>query len=588
MTRGGVGRSALTGAKESMKRCPECRRDYYDDTLLYCLDDGNPLLEGPASVDEPATAILHSTAAPGEAPTRAPIHMTSPTAVLPSAPDDIVPIPSGLDKRLLAAAFLFAIIVVGGFFGYRYFNVASSGQINSIAVLPFANATGDKEAEFLSDGIAETLINNFTKIPELKVTARSTAFRFRGREGEPLEVGRELKVSSMLTGRFMQRGDQLSIQVDLINTSDGAQIWGNRYEGKTSDIVSIQQRIATDVSSQLKLKLTGAQEQQIAKTYTQNPEAYQRYLRGRFYWNKRTGESLRTALDEFQAAASADPSYALAYVGLGDSYMLFPEYAGTPVNEVMPKAKAFAERALQIDPTLGEPHATLGLINHYLWEWDEADREFLRAIELNPNYPTVHHWFSNNLRERGDYKKALTEMRRAQELDPLSGIINVNLGILLALNGDIPAARAQLNRTIEMDRSWFNGYYWMGMIDVMDGRLSDSITNLQKSVELNKDALRPRGMLGYSLGASGRRSEALELLKELENSNSGGVAAASNIATIYIGLGEKEKAYQWLEKGLQDKDIEISRSDWYPQFNSLREEPRFKELMQKVRKPNTP
>ena len=576
-----------------MKRCPECRRDYYDDSLLYCLDDGSALLEGPASVDEPATAILppgvpRAEGPSSEAATRAQINTTNETAILPTGTGDIVPAPRGLNTRLLAAPFLLAIIVLGGFFGYRYFKPESRGQINSIAVLPFANSTGDKEADFLAEGIAETLINNFTKIPELKVTARSTAFSFRGREGEPLEVGRELKVGSMLTGRLMQRGDQLSIQVDLINTSDGVQIWGNRYEGKTSDIVSIQQQIATDVSSQLRLKLTGAQEQQIAKTYTQNPEAYQRYLRGRFYWNKRTGDSLRKALDEFQAAAAADPSYALAYVGLGDSYLLLPEYAGTPVNEAMPKARAFAEKALQIDPSLGEPHATLGLIHYYSWEWDEADREFHRAIELNPNYPTVHHWFSNTLRERGDYKQALTEIRRAYELDPLSGIININLGILLALNGDMPASKAQFSRTIEMDRGWFNGYFWLGVLDVMDGRVPDSIPNLQKSVELNKEALRPVGMLGYSLAVSGRRSEALELLNELEGKYSKGIAAASSIATIYIGLGDKEKAYEWLEKGFQDKDIEISRSDWYPQFNSIREEPRFKGLLQKINKPKSP
>lgn len=181
-----------------------------------------------------------------------------------------------------------------------------------------------------------------------------------------------------------------------------------------------------------------------------------------------------------------------------------------------------------------------------MWQWDEADREFLRAIELNPNYPTVHHWFSNNLRERGEYPRALAEIRRAHELDPLSGIINVNLAILLALNADVPAARAQLNRTIEMDRGWFNGYYWMGLVDLLDGRMSDATPNLQKSVELNKDAVRRRAMLGYALAGSGRRSEAPELVKELESRYSKDVATASNIATIYIGLGEKEKAYEWL------------------------------------------
>lgn len=273
----------------------------YDNTMAFCLDDGARLLYGPASIDEPAAAILSEAGAPApgfrpdEAQAHAQIDMTEKTVVLPGVDTD-VPRGRSFDKRLLFARLALAAIVLGGFFGYRYSNAADSGQINSIAVLPFANATTDKETDFLSDGLAETLMNNFTRIPELKVTARSTAFSFRGREGEPLEVGRELNVGSMLTGRLMQRGDQLSIQIDLIDTLDGSQIWGNRYDGKTSDIVSIQQRIATDVSSQLRLKLTGAQEQQIAKTYTQNPEAYQHYLRGRFYWNKRTDESLRTAL----------------------------------------------------------------------------------------------------------------------------------------------------------------------------------------------------------------------------------------------------------------------------------------------------
>ncbi|MEO7675055.1 MAG: hypothetical protein ABIU09_13365, partial [Pyrinomonadaceae bacterium] len=418
-----------------MKRCPECGRNYNDDSMSFCLDDGAELLFGPASMDEPTTAILHSTDAPGEAPTRAQIHMTDQTAVLPTN----ISLPQTkqnlLGSKLAIVVGLIAILAVGGIFGYRYFQRAESGQISSIAVLPFANSTGDKDVEFLADGIAETLINNFTKIPALRVTARSTAFRFRGREGEPQAVGRELSVGSMLTGRVMQRGDQLSVQVDLINTSDGAQIWGNRYEGRTSDLVNIQQRIGSDVTAQLKLKLTGAQEQEIAKTYTENSEAYQHYLRGRFYWNKRTAEGIMKAVEEFQAAADADPSFALAFVGLGDSYLLLPEYNGTPVDQAMPKAKAFAEKALQIDPSLGEAHATLGLMNNYVWQFDEADREFQRAIELNPNYPTVHHWYSNNLREAGDYKGALAEIRRAQELDPLSGIININLGIMLALNG---------------------------------------------------------------------------------------------------------------------------------------------------------
>ncbi len=558
-----------------MKRCPECGREY-DSSMMFCLDDGAELLYGPAASDEPVTAILHETAAPVEAKTRAQIHTTGQTAVAPAGNAS-----RGFDKRLLAAPLLLGLIVLAGSYGYRYLNSSGTSEINSIAVLPFANASGDKETEFLSDGISETLINNFTKIPDLKVTARSTAFRFRGREGEPIVIGRELGVDSVLTGKLLQRGDSLSVQVDLINTSDGAQIWGNRYEGKTSDLVSIQQKIATDVSSQLKLKLTGAQAQQIAKTYTQNPEAYQRYLRGRYHWNRRTENDLKKAIEEFQAATAADASYAMAYVGLADSYLLLPEYAGAKFEDSIPKGRALAEKALQIDPSLGEPHATLGLINHYSWRWEDADREFQNAIELNPNYPTVHHWYSNNLRETGKYAEALAEIKRAHELDPLSGIIGINTGILLMLNGDPVASRQQMLRTIELDPTWFNGHFWLGTLELIDGRFDQAIPHLQKSVELNR-AIRPVAMLGFALGRAGRKNEALVLLKELEARYSNGISCASSIAAIYNGLGETEKAVDWLEQSYKDKDNDLPRLRWYPPFVSLRTDPRVKDILRRI------
>ena len=357
-----------------MKRCPECRRDYYDDTLSFCLEDGAELLHGVPD-GEPATAVLHDTASSSEAPTRAQIHTTASAAEPPNysgrssekqsfsanraaEPPSVSPhraaeppnvsahraeVPPRVSAhraaKMLAASIVAILILVGGFVGYRYF-VAEGRTINSIAVLPFTNASGEKETEFLSDGLAETLINNLTKIPDLKVAARSSAFSFRGRESEPKEIGRQLGVGSVLTGRLLQRGDNVSIQVDLVSTSDGLQIWGEKYEGRESDLVSIQQRIATDVSQQLKLNLTGVQAQQVAKTYTQNAEAYQHYLRGRFYWNKRTGENLRLAITEFQQAANNDPNYALAYVGLADCHALLDEYAGARTSESLPQAKS--------------------------------------------------------------------------------------------------------------------------------------------------------------------------------------------------------------------------------------------------------
>ena len=459
----------------------------------------------------------------------------------------------------------------------------SAEQINSIAVLPFANATGDKEADFLAEGIAETLINNFTKIPELKVTARSTAFRFRGREGEPLEVGRELKVGSMLTGRLLQRGDQLSVQVDLINTSDGAQIWGNRYEGKTSDIVSIQQRIATDVSSQLKLKLTGAQAQQVAKTYTQNAEAYQRYLRGRYHWNKRTADDLRRGLQEFQQAAEIDRGYAMAYVGLADTYVLLEEYAGVPASESLPKAQAFAQKALEMDDSIGEAHATLGLINTYMWKWAEAERELKRAIELNPNYPTAHHWYSvvlNAIDRRRD--EAMAEIKQAQQLDPLSGIIGLNVGIVYLAKDQPDFAAAEFRRIVEFDPNWWGGHFYLGIACLELGRHDEALSELQKSAELTNRTGRATGFLGYAYAILGKRVEAQNIIKELEDKYAKREVIGQNIAAVYAGLGDKDQAFAWLEKDFQARSGDLIRIKWYPPFEPLRDDPRFKDLVKRM------
>ncbi|MBA3351576.1 MAG: hypothetical protein H0U23_03975, partial [Blastocatellia bacterium] len=477
---------------------------------------------------------------------------------------------------------LLILLLVGGYFTFRYLKSVGADQINSIAVLPFANASGDKETEFLSDGISETLINNFTKIPELKVAARSTAFRFRGREDEPKEIGRELGVGSVLTGKLIQRGDNISVQVDLVNTTDGLQIWGNRYEGKASDIVSIQQRIATDVSSQLKLKLTGAQAQQIAKTYTQNPEAYEHYLRGRFHWNKRTADDLKRGLQEFQHAAEKDPNYALAYVGLADTYVLLEEYAGASSNDTLPKARAYAQKALEIDDSLGEANATLGLIYNRSWQWIDAENEFKKAIDLNPNYPTVHHWRAINLRDLGRPDDALAEIKRAQELDPLSLIIGLNVAVMYMNKNDDNSAVAQCRATIELDPKWWGSYHWLGVAHLRFGRNQQAVSELQKGVELSNRSAWPVSFLGYAYGITGKGSEAKAILTELEEKYPKREATAMQIAAVHMGLGDKESGLKWLEKASQDRSGELVRITWYPPFDSLREDSRFKDIIRRM------
>ena len=579
-----------------MKRCPQCNRVETDEALKFCRVDGATLVsESSGLAGEAGTAQL------GVSPDASEVHTsilphntqanvnraTGPTTSLPAQQSMAVTEQLSKKRRpkfliAIAAVFLVCAIAAGYFIARPYLSAKSTSAIESIAVLPFVNASGDKETEFLSDGISETLINNFTRIPTLRVTARSTAFRYKGKDIEPQQIGSELGVGSVLTGKVLQRGDTLTIQVDLIKTSDGVQIWGDRYEGKTADIVSIQQRIASDVSAQLKLKLTGAQQQQIAKTYTQNPEAYQHYLRGRYHWNKRTADDIKKALNEFQQAANLDPVYAMAHVGLADCYVLLEEYAGVPSSESLPKAQAFAQKALQIDESIGEAHATLGLINTYLWRWAEAERELKRAIELNPNYPTAYHWYSIVLNNTERYDEAMAAIKRARELDPLSGIIGINVGIIYLAKRDPNSALVEFKRIVEFDPTWWGGHFYMGTTYLQLGRNEEALTELQKSVEMTNRSGRTIAFLGYAFGIMGKRNEAQAIIKEVEDKYARREAIGQNVAAVYAGLGDKEQAFAWLEKDFQARSGDLVRIKWYPAFDSIRNDPRFKDLLKRI------
>ncbi|MEJ7625195.1 MAG: hypothetical protein WKF34_14485, partial [Pyrinomonadaceae bacterium] len=345
-----------------MKKCPQCGREY-DMSMMFCLDDGTELLYGPANgsrdLDEPATAILHTTDAVGDAPTQAQIHTTEQTAVVPSRISDLPK--RSFDKRLIAAPLLLAIVVLVGFFGYRYLG-SNTKQIESIAVLPFVNESGNSDVEYLSDGMTETLIKSLSNLPNLNVKPRSSVFRYKGKDTDLQTIARELNVQAILNGRIVQRGDQLTLSLELVDVSKDKVIWTESYNRKQSDLVSLQSEIARDVSTNLKAKLSGAEEQKVIKPVSSDPEAYQAYLKGRYYWNRRTPANLNKALEQFKIATDRDPNYALAFVGLADCYVVLNEYAGIPTSETLPKARNFAERALSLDASLAEPHADLGQI----------------------------------------------------------------------------------------------------------------------------------------------------------------------------------------------------------------------------------
>ena len=424
-----------------MKRCPACKRVETDDALVFCRADGTPLVSDSWSVGADSGTVRF-----GSAPVASEVE----TSVLPQPTTDAgINRPTGsttvLDrqqtvgrtrelvrpKRTKAIVFTSVAVLIAAIAGlaYYYYSHKSSAAINSIAVLPFQNASGDPNIEYLSDGIAESLMNSLSQLPNLKVMSRNTAFRYKGKEQDAEKVGKELNVHAVLTGSLKQVGDQIVISVSLDDALDSHHIWGVQYDRKASDLLSVQREIAKEISANLRMKLNGTDEQKLTKTYTANPEAYQLYLKGRFYWNKRTGEALKKSIEYFNQAIEKDPSYALAYSGLADDYVLLPNYAGGLPRETFPKAKASAKRALELDETLGEAHIPLAVaLYRFDWSFSEAEGEFQRAIELNPNYATAHQFYGEYLAAVGHFEKGIAELKRAQELDPLSLIINADLG----------------------------------------------------------------------------------------------------------------------------------------------------------------
>jgi len=481
-------------------------------------------------------------------------------------------------KGVIAAVVLSAIAIAALVY---FFYPATSAAMNSIAVLPLTNTSGDPNTEYVSDGISESLINSLSQLQRLRVTARSTAFRYKGKEADPQQVGRDLNVRAVLMGRVRQVGDTLNIQVDLVDATTGAQLWGEEYNRKLSDILAVKQDISREITEKLRLRLTGDEQKQISRRDTTNAEAYQSYLRGRYHWNKRTGDGLKKAIEQFQNAIDRDPNYALAYAGLADCYMLLEQYAGIPSSETAPKAKAAAERALAIDDSLAEAHTSLAFHYHQSWRWEESEKEFKRAITLNPNYPTTHHWYQILLRTLGREDEALAEIKRAQELDPLSPVFEVNIGMLYITKGDLDSAMEHSSRLVQLDPNFPLAHEISGMVYLKQLRYAEAIAEFQQNVAIDRTAY-SLSYLGHVYGMSGRRNEALAVLKELEGKYNKRESLAQYVAAVYAGLGDKDQAFAWLEKGFQDKSGLLDFVITEVNFDPLRSDPRYADLLRRM------
>ena len=486
--------------------------------------------------------------------------------------------PSKGNRWPALAAGAFVLIAASiGIFGFS----GDSEQINSLAVLPFENGSGDPDAEYFSDGVTESIISSLSKLPNIRVISRTSSFYYKGQAIDPETVGRELDVEALVIGRIVQRGDELSISAELVRTRDSGQIWGEQYQRAAADIFDIQKEMAREISDALRVQLTSEQEESLTKQFTTSSEAYAAYLKGRYHWNRRSEEGIRQAIVYFQEAIRQDPSYALAYSGLADSYALLGFYHESP-RAALPRARAAAERALELDDRLGEAHASLAWIKAlYDWEFAEAEREFQRAIELNPKYPTAYQWYANYLVVTGRYDEATEQIRKAAELDPLSRIINVNYGMFLGWAGHLEQGAEQLRKTLELDPSWALGHMWLGQNYELRGLFSEAILHYEKAFELD-DSQYGLGSLGHAYAKSERVDEAhavLERLDELANSR---YVAPLERATVYAGLGDLDRSFEWLEEAYDERASNLLFARVLPIRKDIEHDPRFSDLMRRM------
>jgi serine/threonine protein kinase/Tfp pilus assembly protein PilF len=484
-------------------------------------------------------------------------------------------------RAVLAIAAIALVALLAGA-GWFYKSRVNGGEtIDSVAVLPFVNASADPNTEYLSDGITESLINSLSQLPHLKVMSRDSAFMYKGKNTDARTVGQALGVRAVFKGRVMQRGDNLDISAELVDARDNSHIWGQQYSRKSSDIFALQGELAKEMTSMLRLRLTGDDEKRIAKTPTVNREAYQDYLEGRFWWNKRNKEGSYKAIEHFQQAIAHDPSYALAYAGLADCYSGLPFNASVAPKDVIPKAKEAAQRALEIDDTLAEPHASLGFIRTmYDWNWQGAEKEFQRAIELNPNYAIAHRWYALNLEYTGRVEEAIVEDKRALELDPLSLPINAYFGLTFYDARHYDQTIEQEKKTIELDPNFIVAHNFLALAYLQKSMGNEATAELEKALVISPGDPMSLGELGRAYALGGKRAEAQKTLDKLNQLSKQKFVPAMARAVVEVGLGEKDKAFEWLEKAYEERFVIQTKPD--PQFDPLRSDPRFADLLRRM------
>jgi TolB-like protein/Tfp pilus assembly protein PilF len=488
-------------------------------------------------------------------------------------------------KWILLIALLATTLAVAGVTSF-YFG-RDERTINSIAVLPFANDGADPDADYLSDGVTETTINSLSRVPGLAVIARSSIFRYKGREVDPQTAARELGVEAVLTGRVVERDGTLLISAELVDAGTNRQLWNGRYKRNLSDLIAVQSEIARDISEHLRQKLSNDEHRRVTESHTSNTEAFKLYLRGRYHWNKRTREDISKSIGYFEQAIAADPGYALAHAGLADAYNLLPTLGAATPQESFPKAKAAAIRALEIDDKLPEAHTGLAFVRQgYDWDFAGAEDGYRRAVELNPNYATARHWYSRLLLQLGRFEEAVVEAKRAQELDPLSLIISTYMARVFRDARRYDEAMEQARKTIALDKNFAHAHYTLATIYEEKGMFEEAITEFQTNAVLTGESTEAAAQKAAQLRAAYRKAGAVgywrRRIAQMKEDMIRGYVSPAEIASIYARLGQDREAFAWLEKAYREHDALLVWLKTYPAFDGLRSDPRFTDLLRRV------
>lgn len=481
---------------------------------------------------------------------------------------------------------------------------AQKGALESLAVLPLINASSQQRLDYICDGVTESLIASLSQIANLRVMARSTVFRFKGRGLDPRQVGSDLGVRAVLSGNVDQLNDSLSLSLEMVDVKDGARLWGASYRRKVSDLVAFQEGLAREVSENLRIRLSEVEESLITKRHTENPEAYNLYLKGRYFWNKRSVPGVKRAIDYFRRAIGHDPRYSLAFAGIADAYVVLSNYGLRPAKETMPKAKEAALKALELDDQMAEAHVSMGNIkSSFEWDWAGAEGEFKRAVWLNPYYAPARQYYANFLTKVGRIDQAIAEIQQAHEIDPLSLSVNLTMAKIYHYARRYDEALRKAREILEMEPLFGPANGVIGLVNLDLGRHKEAIKEMKAMLRFSAGDYNvthgragkagetsplpssdPEGvaLMGYAYALAGRRNEALKILDELGELIKRRYVQPHSLAFVYIGLGEKDKAFEWLERALRERSSMLTLIKVATVFNSVRSDPRYAGIVRRM------